>query len=237
MFREIYINNRKCLLRQQGNGGPAIYWGTFLHEANEVEHLWDELEKAVQGKDFLLVAFFADDWNRDFSPWAAPEVFQNNAGSKDTGLKNPGFEGKGPDTLAWLTRCCIPFIDQEFPGHESRILAGYSLAGLFALWAAYETECFSGIACCSGSLWFPGWDLYAESHTIQQTSRIYLSLGGKEEKTRNQMMAVIGDRVRRQHVLLAQDPMVENCVLEWNSGGHFADSGKRLAKGIRWLLA
>ena len=25
-------------------------------------------------------------------------------------------------------------------------------------------------------------------------------------------------------------------VLEWNPGGHFADSGKRLAKGIKWLM-
>lgn len=30
--------------------------------------------------------------------------------------------------------------------------------------------------------------------------------------------------------------MAEQVILEWNAGGHFADSGKRLAKGIRWLL-
>ena len=49
-------------------------------------------------------------------------------------------------------------------------------------------------------------------------------------------MATVGDRTREQEKLLLEDPLAERVVLEWNPGGHFADSGKRLAKGIRWLL-
>ena len=61
-------------------------------------------------------------------------------------------------------------------------------------------------------------------------------LGGKEEKTKNAVMATVGDCTREQEKLLLEDPFAERVVLEWNPGGHFADSGKRLAKGIRWLL-
>ena len=65
---------------------------------------------------------------------------------------------------------------------------------------------------------------------------VYLSLGGKEEKTKNKVMATVGDRTRAQEGLLQEDSMVESVVLEWNAGGHFADAGKRLAKGVKWMF-
>ena len=102
--------------------------------------------------------------------------------------------------------------------------------------AAFGTEAFAGIACCSGSLWFKDWDIYMREHTLKRKCSVYLSLGGKEEKTKNAVMATVGDRTREQEKLLLEDPFAERVVLEWNPGGHFADSGKRLAKGIKWLM-
>ena len=58
----------------------------------------------------------------------------------------------------------------------------------------------------------------------------------REEKTKNKVMATVGERTREQERILREDPLAEQVILEWNAGGHFADSGKRLAKGIRWLL-
>jgi len=49
-------------------------------------------------------------------------------------------------------------------------------------------------------------------------------------------MAAVGDRTRAQERLLQEDSMVESVVLEWNAGGHFADAGKRLAKGVKWMF-
>ena len=96
---------------------------------------------------------------------------------------------------------------------------GYSLAGLFALWALYESDLFAGAVCCSGSLWYPGWDDYVMKHKILKSdSLIYLCLGGKEEKTNNKEIAVIGDRTRSQEKILRKDPNVKSSVLEWNSG-------------------
>ena len=73
-------------------------------------------------------------------------------------------------------------------------------------------------------------------HTLKRKCSAYLSLGGKEEKTKNAVMATVGDRTREQEKLLLEDSFAERVVLEWNPGGHFADSGKRLAKGIKWLM-
>ncbi len=80
------------------------------------------------------------------------------------------------------------------------------------------------------------WDIYIVEHILKRKCSVYLSLGGKEEKTKNAVMATVGDRTREQEKLLLEDPFAEQVVLEWNPGGHFADSGKRLAKGIKWLM-
>lgn len=211
---------------QNGSGGPFIFWGMYPHQGGEAEHLWKALMEIVPEQNFLLVAFQVEDWNRDFSPWKAPAVFGTEA-----------FAGQGARTLKWLLEEGVPYIDRTYNVKEQEHwLAGYSLAGLFALWVAYESDTFSGIACCSGSLWFKDWNIYTREHTLKCKCSVYLSLGGKEEKTKNAVMATVGEHTREQEKLLLEDPLAERVVLEWNSGGHFADSGKRLAKGVRWLM-
>ncbi len=68
------------------------------------------------------------------------------------------------------------------------VLGGYSLAGFFALWSSYQTELFDGIAAVSPSVWYPQWMEYAKDNKPLATS-VYLSLGDKEEKTKNPTMA------------------------------------------------
>ena len=173
----------------------------------------------------MLVAFQVEDWNGDFSPWKAPAAFGNE-----------DFQGKADKTLQWLTNNLIPTIKERYGLDREIYLIGYSLSGLFSLWAAYETDIFSGIASCSGSLWFEKLDEYLRIHKMQHTCNVYLSLGGKEEKTKNQIMAKVGERTRLQEQILKEDQNVQKVTLEYNSGGHFADSGKRLSKAVYWLL-
>ena len=94
------------------------------------------------GQDFGLKAVKVDSWNRDLSPWPAPAVF----GNEDFG------EGAA-ETLAFLLNNVVPA--GKAPGAKT-FLGGYSLAGLFALWAGYRTDRFDGIAAASPSIWFPG---------------------------------------------------------------------------------
>ena len=61
------------------------------------------------------------------------------------------------------------------------------MAGIFALWAAGQTDRFSGVAAVSPSVWFPGFLEEMKSRRVQSAC-IYLSLGDKEEKTRNPVM-------------------------------------------------
>ena len=167
------------------------------------------------GDGFRLVTFKINDWNRELSPWEAPAVFGQD-----------GFGNGAADTLQEILKYCTDRTKTYYIG-------GYSLAGLFALWAAYQTDLFEGVAAASPSMWFPGFADYMKDHGIR-ARRMYLSLGDREEKTRNPVMATVGDRIREAHKLLREKGI--DCTLEWNAGNHFADADKRTAKAFLWVM-
>lgn len=166
-------------------------------------------------EDFRLIAFLIGDWNKDLSPWKAPAVFGND-----------DFGDGADETLGKIMRLCDD-------GTKSYYIGGYSLAGLFALWAAYQTDLFHGVAAASPSMWFPGFTEYMKERSIM-SSHVYLSLGNKEEKTKNPVMATVGDRIRTAYGLLVKQQV--DCVLEWNDGNHFKDVWLRTAGAFTWVI-
>ncbi|MBO5556757.1 MAG: esterase [Oscillospiraceae bacterium] len=193
-------------------------------DAHDAELLDREIEAMRGGtKPFALAAFQVEDWDRDLSPWEAPPVFG----------KIP-FAGKAEDTLAFVTGGLLPKL-RDFLALDAMELCigGYSLAGLFALWAATRTDLFSGVAAASPSVWYPGWMDYVNTHLIQ-AKNVYLSLGDREERTKNPVMATVGDCIRALNDQLQTD---HRCTLEWNPGNHFQNSELRTAKAFRWIAA
>lgn len=158
------------------------------------------------------------------------------------------FEGGGRETLDWMEKCLIPLLPKLLAKRNRRVggadsdntpgiyIMGYSLAGLFAAWVLYESDCFDGAICCSSSFWLEGWREYVQGRSVRREAIVYLSLGGKEEKTRHPVMATVGDRTREMEKRLKMDPNVRKCVLEMNSGGHFADAANRMSKGLAFVL-
>ena len=143
-----------------------------------------------------------------------------------------GAYGEAEETLAYIEDVLLPWIKRAYGGMPC-VLAGYSLGGLFALWAAYRTESFDGICAVSPSLWVRGWDAYAEGR-VACADAVYLSLGDKEERARNVRMAAVGDCVRRQASRLTRQLAEGKTVFEWNRGGHFDDEPGRMARGLAW---
>ena len=184
------------------------------HDLEELETEINEIRKRVQ-IDFRLIAVKVEDWNHDLSPWKAPAVF----GKEDFG------DGAG-DMLRFILAQCA---DRS----KTYYIGGYSLAGLFSLWAAYRTDVFAGVAAASPSIWFPGFLQYMRENNIR-TNAVYLSLGDREEKTRNPVMATVGDCIREGHALLQSGGI--RTTLEWNPGNHFKDAGIRTAKAFAWVM-
>ena len=169
---------------------------------------------------FPLAAFEVKDWNRELSPWEAPPVFG----------KVP-FGGMAEETLSFVLDRLLPELRAQLGADGKLCIGGYSLAGLFALWAATRTDVFSGVAAASPSVWFPGWMDYVKEKSVQAKA-VYLSLGDREERAKNPVMATVGDCIREQYALLQADHIV---TLEWNPGNHFQDSEKRTARAFCWI--
>ena len=215
---EISIDGRLCFLYQDEAATHLLIQPIDEHD---LELLDQEIEaiKKMSDKPFSLVAFMIKDWNQELTPWAAPAVFG----------KVP-FGSGAEKTLEFITSRLLPEVQENIP---HLILGGYSLAGLFALWAGYQTDKFDGIVAASPSVWFPKWIEYATDNKPLAKS-IYLSLGDKEEKAKNPVMAQVGNAIRRQNELLTGQ--MDNTILEWNPGNHFVDSEKRTAKGFAWVM-
>lgn len=226
--RRIVIGGRGCQVYGDETAKNVIFWFTGEHEKDTIEEVYRQLKETTQ-VSFWLIACEIEDWNAQLSPWSAPAVYGKE-----------GFAGEGAETLKWLEKECLPGLENiyQMKLEEKRLLiGGYSLSGLFAMWAFYELGIFTGAAACSASFWFPGWMEYTKQHMVHKKSRIYLSLGIKEEKTRNPVMAKVGEAARGMYQQLSEDMNVEKVTLEWNHGNHFTQPAERTMKGFAWLLS
>ena len=184
------------------------------HDLDMIEQEIKEIEKYVQ-TSFQVIAYPIKNWNLELSPWEAPAVFGKE-----------GFGAGANKTLQEILKCCE---DES----KTYILGGYSLAGLFALWSAYQTDAFTAIAAASPSVWFPGYIEYMKNHEFLAKAA-YLSLGDREEKTKNPTMSQVGNCIREAHKILTQSNI--QATLEWNPGNHFKDPELRTAKAFAWAI-
>lgn len=183
--------------------------------------------ECLREKKVALVSVGGDwDWNRDMSPWKAPRCVR---GGED-------FSGGAGEYLARLIAEMPAFEAENALRPKWRALSGYSLAGLFALYALYKTDLFGGASAVSGSLWFSGWiEFMRAEKPLAERPRVYLSVGDREKRTRNPWFSTIEDRMAEgADILRARGARVRFQIEE---GNHFAESDPRVARGIDWLLS
>lgn len=200
---------------------PVIYLNTFAGEGKQVLRLLRD-----DGcPPLTLVSVSSLDWNHDMSPWEIPPVFKN---------ADP-CTGGADDYLRILIERIVPEAEKEIKGTVSwRGIAGYSLAGLFALYSLYRTDIFSRAASMSGSLWYPGITEYISSHTMKKTpDYLYFSLGSKEARTRNPYMKTVQENTEMIEKYYRENGI--STAFQLNPGNHYKDAEKRTAAGIRWL--
>ena len=203
-------------------GAPVIYVNTYSDEGQKVY----EAAQTAACPPFTLVAISNLDWNRDMAPWDSPAAFK----------KGEPFIGGADDYLRLLEEEIIPRAEKELPEPPAwRGIAGYSLAGLFALYAIYQTDVFSRVGCVSGSLWFPGFKEYIFSHEPKRRPDcIYFSLGDKEAKTRNPVLKTVQENTEEIQSFYQGKGI--DTVFQLNPGNHFVQGIERTAAGIQWLL-
>lgn len=199
-----------------------------------------------------LVNVGVDLWEENFSPWCAPRVF----------AKGPNFGDGAQKTLDILINQVVLWAESDLTEPPAyRALVGYSLAGLFSLWAGVSPQLsdaaapqvargvargsqldapattFQRIGAVSGSFWFPSLLDYVDqqlSGGAVGLTHAYLSLGDREARTPNPQIM----HVRENAELLASE--LENAgitsTFELNRGNHFQNVEGRMQKALNWLV-
>ncbi|WP_443853922.1 alpha/beta hydrolase [Eshraghiella crossota] len=158
-----------------------------------------------------LVMIYPYDWNYCMTPWKYHD-------------KNMGKTGGGEEFLSWFIS---EIYDEKY---QRQYIGGYSLGGLFALFAACEKELFDGVMSVSGSLWYPGALEYFNEKSIgKRIGKIYMSLGDKESLTKNAEREKVGFNTEKLAEVFGKTKEV---FFEYNRGGHFTDINGRIAKSI-----
>ena len=158
-----------------------------------------------------LVMIYPYDWNYCMTPWKSHD-------------KNMGKTGGGEEFLSWFIS---EIYDEKY---KRQYIGGYSLGGLFALFAACEKELFDGVMSVSGSLWYPGTLEYFGTKSLsKRIGKIYMSLGDKESLTKNAEREKVGFNTEKLAEVFGRTKEV---FFEYNRGGHFTDINGRIIKSI-----
>lgn len=200
-----------------------IYLNTYSDEGQQLF----EATQTAGYPPFTLVAISDLDWNHDMASWDSPAAFKGGE----------PFTGGANDYLRLLVEEIMPKAEKELLGPPAwRGIAGYSLAGLFALYAIYQTDAFSRVGCMSGSLWFPGFKEYIFTHELKRRPDcLYFSLGDKEAKTRNPILTTVQENTEEIQAFYQSKGI--NTVFQLNPGNHFVQGIERTVAGIQWLLS
>ena len=220
---ELEIEGKKISIFSTENvGSPLVILNTYGDEGEEV---WNECHK-LNCPPFCLAAISNLNWNKDLSPWESPALYK----------KEEAFSGGADAYLLLLAEKIIPAICDSMRVNPSYVsLAGYSLAGFFSIYSAYNAKIFARIASVSGSLWFPGFEEYAKSHEfVKMPDCVYLSLGDTESNAKNKVLSTVQEKTESLFELYKSKNIP--VIFELNKGNHFTEPAMRTAKGIKWIL-
>ena len=201
---------------------PLVVINSFQDDGGRTE----TAIRNMTAKDFSLLTVNGLEWNSEMTPWQSPSPRHGEA----------PYSGNAGKYLEELTGTIIPRATAENDLKPCWIaIAGYSLAGLFALYSIYRSTLFSRFASVSGSLWYEGFTEYAESQPMAvRPQKIYLSLGTKEAHVRNIAMRSVGENTEKLLKFYSEKGI--EIIFEKNPGNHFQDAEKRMAKAVAWLL-
>ena len=221
--QELTFGHRRVCLYRLCKGSVPLIYSVDYHENGQ---LLIAAAEQVGISGFNLLTISGLHWNQELSPWPIKTVVS----------KDDRFTGGADELLKLLTTTIVPQVEELLDAPPSwRLLAGYSMGGLFAVYSAFHTDLFSRILSASGSMWYPGWLEYAREHEVAGgLSGAYFSVGDKESTSRNTVLQTVGERTRAMADLMASCGIPSK--FELNPGNHFKNPPLRVVKGIKWLL-
>lgn len=221
--KKITISGKEAVLYSAvSENSPLVVLNNYSEDGSSVMQALREMNCP----DLNLLCIGNLNWNHDMTPWYCHPL------SKD----DTPCTGGADEYLKLLLSEILPRAKELIKGTPSHTgIAGYSLAGLFALYAMYRCDVFDRAASMSGSLWFPKFKDYVLENSMKRTpDKLYLSLGDKEAKTKHQLLKTVQDNT--QTIAEHYRQLEIDLTFELNSGNHFKDEAIRSAKGIMAII-
>ena len=228
MIKELNIENKTVNIyyKEHKEIMPVVLLNTYGNEGKEIFEKCNEL----QTKNFILIEISNLVWNNDMTPWFVPSINKYNE----------DYLGNADEYIKILLKKILPNVEDYIKKElnisiQYYVISGYSLGGLFAVYASYKTDLFSRIASASGSFWYPNFIEFVNKNKISENiDKIYFSLGNKESKVRNEVLATVEENTKKLEQMYKLQGI--KTIYEENDGNHFKDAELRMARGIKWIL-
>lgn len=187
------------------------------------EDLADGLKALSEKYAVSIVVIPGVNWNDELTPWPADGVFK----------KAKPFSGHASSFLDKLTNEMIPETEKRMGVVDAeRTILGVSLSGLFAIWAAFNTDAFTNVISISGSLWYDGFvDWMSENTPFSQVQKVCMLLGEQEKNAKDKRMATVEERsILAANILKAKT----NAAISFEvvEGTHFSPILPRLERAF-----
>ena len=208
---------------QVGAGGVAA---PIIYIVDAPEHPF-EIGEVAAGATCSIAKVPVANWNDNLTPWPAPGLYRGE----------PDFGGNAAQTLAELCDNVIPALEHDAGLRPSkRAICGYSLGGLFALYAFAHRARFDACACLSGSVWYEGWVEHLRGLDLDGAGRFaFLSVGTKEKRAALETLRRVQDNMAQCADILRE----HGCAVEYviGPGNHLSFIPERFAAGLGALDA
>lgn len=204
----------------EGSNGraPAIF------VIDSPEHPFDA-DTLGKNRRSTVVSIPVDQWGDALTPWPAKAIYRGE----------PDYGGEAAQTLSALLDEVIPALEAAHGlSPSAHAICGYSLGGLFALYALTHSDAFAACACLSGSVWYEGWVEHVRALPPNLAGRFaYLSLGTKERRAARPILKTVQDCMEACTQILQE----HGCQVEYRTGpgNHLQHIPERLYAGLTAL--
>ena len=198
-----------------GASAPVIY----VIDSPEHPHDFAMLAPQVRA---TLVRVPVQRWSDALTPWPAPGLYR----------EEPDFGGDAAATLAELVDEAIPTKERGSGlDPSSRAVCGYSLGGLFSLYAFVHGTIFDACGCLSGSVWYEGWVNHMRGLGLELSGKFaYLSVGTKEKRAARPILRTVQDNMEECARILQK----AGCEVQYQTspGNHLQFVAERTKAGL-----
>lgn len=211
---------RICVFSSHQPDTPVIYLHDMNGTGRQILHYLDRSAFSL-----VTITVPQDRWSDLLAPWPTPDGW-------------PQYVACGCGAKPYLDTLgekIIPEAESHLEPISWRGIAGYSLAGLFAIYAECLTPMFDRVASASGSLWYPGFKAWFEDHLpTRLPESVYFSCGSEEFNTTNPYLSPVRETTIALEKWFAAHKV--QTTLQINPGDHYTQVMERTEAAVSWIL-